>query len=66
MGAIQLQEKSYLPNFVNYYDYDFRNAQGLRLLEDILWESTYSSYIHQDYLKIYNKYRETYDPRSLK
>jgi hypothetical protein len=55
-----------MPLFVNYYDYDFRNAQAIRLFEDVIWESTYSSYNHQDYLNIYNKYRETYDPRSLK
>jgi hypothetical protein len=24
-----------LPSYVDYYDYDFRNAQSLRLLEDI-------------------------------
>lgn len=57
---------SYLPLFVNYYDYDFRNASAIRLFEDIIWESAYSSYNHQEYLNIYNKYRETYDPRSLK
>ena len=66
LDAIKLQENSYLPLFTNYYDYDFRNAAGIRLLEDALWESTYSAYLHQDYLNIYNKYRESYDPRSLK
>jgi hypothetical protein len=55
-----------MPMFVNYYDYDFRNAQALRLFEDVVWESTYSSYNHQDYLTIFNKYRETYDTRALR
>ena len=60
-----MSENFYLPMYVNYYDYDFRNAQALRLFEDIVWESVYSSYNHADYLKIYNKYRETYDSKSL-
>ena len=60
-----MSENMYLPMYVNYYDYDFRNAQALRLFEDLTWESIYSSYNHLDYLKIYNKYRETYDPKSL-
>jgi hypothetical protein len=61
-----MRNELYLPTFVNYYDYDFRNAQALRLFEDVVWESAYSSYKFQDYLNIFNKYRETYDPRSLK
>jgi len=40
----------YLPNFTNYYDYDFRNAQAIELLEDSFWESCYSSYDHYDYI----------------
>jgi len=62
----KIKEGLYLPFYVNYYDYDFRNAQALRSFEDILWESSYSSYNHQDYLTIYNKYREMYDSRSMK
>lgn len=32
----QVRDSLYLPNFVNYYDYDFRNAQALRLFEDVV------------------------------
>ena len=41
-----------LPLFTNYYDYDFRNAQALELMEESFWESSYSSYNHLDYLNI--------------
>lgn len=66
LHANKMQTQFYLPHYVDYYDYDFRNAQALRLFEDLVWESVYSGYTHQDYLNIYNKYRETYDSRSLK
>ena len=46
------QEFFYLPLFTNYYDYDFRNAQALDMLEELFWESSYSSYNHLDYLNI--------------
>jgi hypothetical protein len=42
----------YLPLFTTYYDYDFRNAQALELLEEAYWETSYSSYSHLDYLDI--------------
>lgn len=45
-------DSSYLPNFTNYYDYDFRNAQAIELLEESFWENSYSSYNHLDYLNI--------------
>jgi len=56
----------YLPNFTPYYDYDFRNAQAIRLFEDIVWESAFSGYNFQEYLNVYTKYRELYDARSYK
>ena len=40
----------YMPIFTNYYDYDFRNAQAMELLEDLFWESSYSSYNFSDYM----------------
>jgi len=36
LNSLRLEEMSYLPLFVNYYDYDFRNASAIRLFEDIL------------------------------
>jgi len=43
-------ENLYLPTFTEYSEYDFRNWQSLELLEDSFWESTYSSYTHEDYV----------------
>jgi hypothetical protein len=43
-------ESMYLPTFTEYSEYDFRNWQSLELLEDAFWESTYSSYTHEDYV----------------
>jgi|TARA_B110000046_G_scaffold186051_1_gene231944 hypothetical protein len=34
----------------DYNDYDFRNAQAADLFEEVLWESTYSAYDHQEYV----------------
>jgi heme/copper-type cytochrome/quinol oxidase subunit 2 len=42
----------YLPTFTNYYDYDFRNAQAMELLEDAFWESSNSSYTFYDYINL--------------
>ncbi len=42
----------FLPFFTNYADYDFRNAQSIEMLEELFWESAYSSYNHNDYLTI--------------
>jgi hypothetical protein len=64
--ASNMDKHYYLPLFVPYYDYDFRNAQGFRLFEDLVWESIYSGYSHQEYLNVYSKYREMYDPRFYK
>jgi heme/copper-type cytochrome/quinol oxidase subunit 2 len=44
--------RSYLPTFYEYAEYDFRNWQALELLEDAFWESTYSAFSHDDYLNI--------------
>lgn len=49
---------SYLPLFTNYYDYDFRNAQALELLEDAFWDTSYSSYDHNDYLNISDEFNK--------
>lgn len=42
----------YFPTFHEYAEYDFKNWQALELLEDAFWESTYSSFSHEDYLNI--------------
>jgi len=41
---------SYIPLFTNYYEYDFKNASALEMLEESVWESMYSSYNHLEYL----------------
>jgi hypothetical protein len=48
----------YLPSFVDYAEYDFRNWQSLELLEDAFWESTFSTYAHDEYLNIIQDVRE--------
>ena len=45
-------DNMYMPTFTEYAEYDFRNWQALELLEDAFWESTYSSFAHDDYLNI--------------
>ena len=47
-----LFDTMYLPTFHEYAEYDFKNWQALELLEDAFWESTYSSFSHDDYLNI--------------
>ena len=44
----------YLPTFINYSDYDFRNDQAFDLLEDLIWETSFSSYSFLDYLSLPN------------
>nr|ASY95747.1 Cox2 [Stylonychia lemnae] len=47
LNSAELKRKAnsfYLPIFVLYYDYDFRNWQSMEMLEDSYWETTYSSY----------------------
>ena len=47
-----LFDSMYLPTFTEYAEYDFRNWQALELLEDAFWESTYSSFAHDDYINV--------------
>jgi hypothetical protein len=47
-----LTSEFYIPLFVNYADYDFRNEQSILLLEDLLWESPYSTYSFYDYMSL--------------
>lgn len=54
LNASQNPELFYLPIFTNYFDYDFQNAQAFEMLEDLVWESTYSAYNHLDYKNIFN------------
>lgn len=49
----------FLPFFTNYADYDFRNAQSIEMLEELFWESSYSSYNHNDYLNISDNVNKT-------
>ena len=48
----------FLPFFTNYADYDFRNAQSIEMLEELFWESSYSSYNHNDYLTISDNFNK--------
>jgi hypothetical protein len=42
-----------LPTNVDYYDYNFNNAQTVKAFEDIASEALASSYVYSDYLKIH-------------
>ena len=44
-----LNSSIYIPTFNEYAEYDFKNWQAIELLEDAFWESTYSSYVHDEY-----------------
>jgi hypothetical protein len=44
-----LQSDFYLPVITKYAEYDFRNWQALELLEDAFWESSFSSFTHDEY-----------------
>jgi len=48
----------HLPTFTTYYDYDFRNATAIELLEDAFWESSFSSYNQYDYLAIGDNFKK--------
>lgn len=52
ISTLANQEIFYLPIFTTYRDYDFRNAQALEMLEEIFWETSFSSYNYLDYLNI--------------
>jgi len=38
--------------FTNYSDYDFRNDQAIDMLEELFWETSYSSYNFYDYMTL--------------
>ena len=42
----------YLPSIVEYAEYDFKNWQSLDALEDSLWETSYPSFLHEEYHKL--------------
>lgn len=41
-----------LPDFTDFYDYDFRNLQAYELLEDAFWESADPAYNHLEFLGV--------------
>lgn len=54
----------YMQEPTDYSDYDFRNAQAADLFEEVLWESTYSAYDHQEYVNsAQNVTNEGYAPK---
>jgi heme/copper-type cytochrome/quinol oxidase subunit 2 len=59
------QETFYLPPFTNCYDYDFRNAQAVEMLEDAFWETAYSGYNHLDYINILDNAVQPVDEEAL-
>ena len=42
----------YLPQVLDYSEYDFRNNQAQEALEDAIWESSYSAFSHEDYVSV--------------
>jgi hypothetical protein len=49
LGALDAKKFFYLPVCSDYAEYDFRNWQASEMLEDLFWESTYSSFSQDDY-----------------
>lgn len=45
-------QKVILPNIVEYSEYDFRNWQCLEALEDAAWESSYPSFLGEEYFNV--------------
>ena len=39
----------YLPTISEYAEYDFKNWQSLDALEDSVWETSYPSFLHEEY-----------------
>lgn len=64
LNVIDAKKFFYLPLCSDYAEYDFRNWQAAEMLEDLFWESTYSSFSHEDYnlilqdSKDYNSYQK--------
>lgn len=52
-------DNMYFPTFSLYADYDFRNEQAITLLEDLFWESSYSSYNFYDYMNTFNSMEDS-------
>jgi len=50
LSNLQKTNDFYMPMFVKYAEYDFRNWQAIELLEDAFWESTFSAFIQDEYL----------------
>lgn len=46
------RSKFYLPMFHTYADYDFRNDQAIDMLEELVWENSYSGYNFYDYMAL--------------
>ena len=51
------EEKAALPLPELFYDYDFRNMQAYELFEDLFWETSCSTYTHQDYQNIEKNFK---------
>lgn len=56
---------SYFPTFNLYADYDFRNEQAVTLLEDLFWESSYSSYNFYDYISTFESLKTPLTPTPI-
>lgn len=49
---------SYLPRIEEYAEYDFKNWQALEALEDCFWETTFSSFMQEEYLNSLSNFNE--------
>lgn len=54
----QFLANSYLPRIEEYSEYDFKNWQALESLEDCFWESTFSSFMQDEYLNSLSNFKE--------
>lgn len=58
LNVLDFKKFFYLPLCSDYAEYDFRNWQAAEMLEDLFWESTYSSFSHEDYNLILQESKE--------
>ena len=52
LNYLNKQSNSALPSIVEYAEYDFKNWSSLESLEDLFWESSFSSYTQDEYVNI--------------
>lgn len=53
----QINSMFYMPRITEFAEYDFRNWQALEMLEDSLWESSFSTLSNEEYTNIKDNFK---------